>query len=42
MLSFDEIKQLIKLVDESNLDEFKLEVEDAKIHLQKKQRNCSC
>lgn len=36
MLSFDEIKQLIQLIDESNLDELKLEVDDTKIHLQKK------
>ncbi|MEN2666536.1 acetyl-CoA carboxylase biotin carboxyl carrier protein [Listeria aquatica] len=35
MLSFDEIKQLIQLIDESNLDELKLEVDDTKIHLQK-------
>ncbi|WP_099220982.1 acetyl-CoA carboxylase biotin carboxyl carrier protein [Listeria costaricensis] len=35
MLSLEEIKQLIELVDSSNLDEFDLEYEGQKIHLKK-------
>lgn len=33
MLSIDEIKQLIELIDESTLDEFELETKDSKILL---------
>ncbi|MBC2254149.1 acetyl-CoA carboxylase biotin carboxyl carrier protein [Listeria ivanovii] len=35
MLSIDEIKQLIELIDESTLDEFELETKDSKILLKK-------
>ncbi|MBC1483878.1 acetyl-CoA carboxylase biotin carboxyl carrier protein [Listeria sp. FSL L7-1485] len=35
MLSIDEIKQLIELIDESTLDEFELETKDSKIMLKK-------
>lgn len=35
MLSIDEIKQLIELIDESTLDEFELETRDSKILLKK-------
>lgn len=35
MLSIDEIKQLIELIDESSLDEFELETKDSKISLKK-------
>lgn len=35
MLSIDEIKQLIQLIDESTLDEFELETKDSKILLKK-------
>ncbi|WP_239254151.1 acetyl-CoA carboxylase biotin carboxyl carrier protein [Listeria ilorinensis] len=35
MLSLEEIKQLVELVDSSNLDEFDLEYEGQKIHLKK-------
>ncbi|MBC1805680.1 acetyl-CoA carboxylase biotin carboxyl carrier protein [Listeria cossartiae subsp. cayugensis] len=35
MLSIDEIKQLIELIDESSLDEFELETKDSKILLKK-------
>ncbi len=40
MLKIQEIREIIKLVDQSSIEEFTYEHEGSKIKMKKKRRNC--